>query len=157
MESKISLSKILCPVDFSPCSKHAVEYAIAFAQQYGAEICLLHVVESPAAAFAYVDLEVPEPELIQEFQEQAQKQLDELTEAARKRYQNVSKELSFGKVYAEIVKYAEDWGAELIVVGTHGRSGLEHILIGSVAEKVVRKAPCPVLTVQHPEHEFIRP
>ena len=157
MQPAIKIQKILCPVDFSNCSKHALEYALAFAEQYDSEICILHAVESPATAFAYVDLEIPEPDLVDEFRNQAEKQLDELAAALRKRHGAVSKKLVFGKPFAEIIDAASEWGADLIVLGTHGRSALEHILIGSVAEKVVRKANCPVLTVRHPEHEFVHP
>jgi nucleotide-binding universal stress UspA family protein len=62
-----------------------------------------------------------------------------------------------GPPFLEIVRYAQEANIDLIVLGTHGRGGLAHMLLGSVAEKVVRKAPCPVLTVRHPEHEFVAP
>ena len=67
------------------------------------------------------------------------------------------RELRKGSPFLEIVRYAKDKNIDLIVLGTHGRSGLSHVLLGSVAERVVRKAPCPVLTVRHPEHEFVMP
>jgi nucleotide-binding universal stress UspA family protein len=69
----------------------------------------------------------------------------------------VVRELRKGSPFLEIVRYAKDKNIDLIVLGTHGRSGLSHVLLGSVAERVVRKAPCPVLTVRHPEHEFVMP
>ena len=59
--------------------------------------------------------------------------------------------------FTEIIRFAKDKDIDLIVMGTHGHTGLAHVLLGSVAEKVVRKAPCPVLTVRHPEHEFVHP
>ncbi|MFO7822063.1 MAG: universal stress protein [Lentisphaeria bacterium] len=157
MKPSIKIKKILCPVDFSAYSKHAVEYAIAFAKQYDAEIKLIHAVESPSTAFGYADLEIPEPELVDEFREQAEKQLIELTEALQERQTRVSQLLVFGKPFTEIIEEAANWPADMIILGTHGRSGLEHLLIGSVAEKIVRKANCPVLTVRHPEHEFVHP
>jgi nucleotide-binding universal stress UspA family protein len=68
----------------------------------------------------------------------------------------VTGKLVTGNTFLEIIQAARDGGVELIIMGTHGRTGLAHVLIGSVAEKVVREAPCPVLTVKHPEHEFVK-
>ena len=69
----------------------------------------------------------------------------------------VHPEVLEGAPFAEIVRYAREKDVDLIVMGTHGHTGLAHVLVGSVTEKVVRKAPCPVLTVRHPEHEFVHP
>ena len=70
---------------------------------------------------------------------------------------NVTREVLMGHPFVEIIRYAREQDVDCIVLGTHGRSGLSHLLLGSVAERVVRKAPCPVLTVRHPEHEFVMP
>ncbi len=69
----------------------------------------------------------------------------------------VMTEVQMGRPFIEIIRYAREKKIDLIVLGTHGRSGLKHVLLGSVAERVVRKAPCPVLTIRHPEHEFVMP
>lgn len=97
-----------------------------------------------------------------------QADIDELVDACRERLDRAVGEIATdglqvqplvlnGVPFVEIVRCARDREADLIVLGTHGRSGLAHLLIGSVAERVVRKAPCPVLTVKHPEHEFVMP
>jgi nucleotide-binding universal stress UspA family protein len=70
---------------------------------------------------------------------------------------SVVSDVALGRPFMEIIRYAKDNQMDLIVLGTHGRSGLRHVLLGSVAERVVRKAPCPVLTIRHPEHEFVMP
>src|SRR5207302_3469836 len=79
-----------------------------------------------------------------------------LTDAERERFQARFLTLT-GSPFVEIVRYAKEQNIDLIVLGTHGRGPIAHMLLGSVAEKVVRKAPCPVLTVRHPEHEFVMP
>ena len=153
----INLKKILCPVDFSISSYHAVEYAIAFSQRYEAELQLVYVMEVAAAALSLSEVDVTDPGLLEELRKDAQDKLDQLTSDTRKRHEPVSRQMLYGKPFVEIISAAKDWQADLIVMGTHGRTGLEHVLIGSVAEKVVRKAPCPVLTVRHPEHNFVMP
>ncbi len=154
---KIEIKKILCPVDFSECSERALNYVCAFAEAYDAEVRLLHVLEAAGAVFAYNELDVPEPELAQRLQAEYEERLRELTERIVRKGFSVSSEMVFGKPSVEIIQQARDWQADMIVLGTHGRTGLEHVLLGSVAEKVVRKAPCPVLTVRHPEHDFVSP
>ena len=83
--------------------------------------------------------------------------MDELVTQVRAEYEDVSGAVRIGSAFLEIIQYAKEVQADLIVVGTHGRTGLKHMIIGSVAEKVVRKAPCPVLSVKHPEHAFEMP
>jgi nucleotide-binding universal stress UspA family protein len=155
---KIQIRKILCPVDFSESSEHALEYAVAFAETYQAELVLVHVMD-----YAAIDvLDYPtafefSSQINEKLKEISEERLSQLTETKRGEYAKVSSRLCTGTPFLELVNIARDEAVDLIVMGTHGRSGLAHVFMGSVAEKVVRKAPCPVLTVKHPEHEFVKP
>lgn len=153
----ISLKTIVCAVDFSQFSDYALRYALDLARVFDAELKLVHIVELPflpSYSLAGVpDLSLPVEQIEQSAQETMQKVLDD----CRSKYQNVGGEVRTGTAFVEIINYAREVGADLIVVGTHGRTGLSHMIIGSVAEKVVRKAPCPVLSVKHPDHRFEMP
>lgn len=155
---KIQIKKILCPVDFSESSDHAMRYALAFSETYQAELIFVHVMD-------YATLDMPDypsviefsANIIEQMKEIFEKRLEELTEIEKKEYENISSRLVSGTPFYEIINLAKEEKVDLIVIGTHGRTGLAHVLMGSVAEKVVRKAPCPVLTVKHPEQEFVMP
>jgi universal stress protein A len=149
----IALKKILVPHDFSETSEAAVRYAIALAHNFGAELHLLHV--SDKAKF----------EMATEFPLGLDGTLED---AVRERLlkiltprEQLDLEPTFqfrsGSPAAEIVKYAREGDIDLIVMGTHGRGFVAHVVLGSVAEKVVRTAPCPVLTVRNAQHEFVVP
>ncbi|MCF7854110.1 MAG: universal stress protein [Candidatus Pacebacteria bacterium] len=153
----ITIHKILCPVDFSVSSYHALEYAIAFAEKYKAELKVVYVMEVAAAALSLSEVDVTDPGLLEQLQSDANDKLDQIAKETRERHEPVTQQMLYGKPFVEIITAAKDWQADVIIMGTHGRTGLEHVLIGSVAEKVVRKAPCPVLTVRHPEHNFVMP
>jgi len=156
---KIEINKILCPIDFSENSEHALKYALTLAILTKADLQLLHVVEpilaypQPAQLFEPVLNEV---ELTMKMEAAFHKQLDERVATLKKDHPKVTGKLVTGNTFLEIIQAARDGGVELIIMGTHGRTGLAHVLMGSVAEKVVREAPCPVLTVKHPEHEFVK-
>jgi universal stress protein A len=155
---KIAIHRILCPVDFSANSLHALEYAIAFAAAHAADLTLLHVLEPPVYGLAeYPDLAQLSGDILDQLQASARKRLAALEESARKRHARTDSLFAAGTPFLEIIGAARARKVELIVMGTHGRSGLSHLIIGSVAERVVRKAPCPVLTVRHPQHEFVMP
>lgn len=154
----INIKRIVCPVDFSESSDHACRYAVALASGFGAELMLLHVVSPPIAA-------LPGDHLVPDMM---QADIEAIAEASRNRLTqqvgdmaeqglNVQSKVLSGIPFLEIIRYSKEWNADLIIMGTHGRAGLQHLLIGSVAERVVRKAPCPVLTVKHPQHEFVMP
>jgi nucleotide-binding universal stress UspA family protein len=153
----IQFKKILCPVDFSKYSDYALDYAVELAQLFDGDLRLLHVVEVPflpSYAMAGVpDLSIP----IEQIEEGAQEGMQQLLAKVRGRWERTESEVRTGTAFVEIINYAREAEIDLIVIGTHGRSGLRHMIIGSVAEKIVRKAPCPVLTVKHPEHEFAMP
>ena len=154
---EINIRKVLCPVDFSEASEHALRYALAFAQAYDAELEILHVVEVPFLP-SYATAGVPDLSLpVERIQQRCTDRMDELTAKYAEWHAKTSGRVIVGAPFLEIIREAKKEHCDLIVMGTHGRSGLQHMLIGSVAEKVVRKSPCPVLTVKHPEHEFVMP
>lgn len=141
------LKRILVPVDFSDCSKKALEYAIPFGRQSGAELTLLHVVQPDAATCEMPSLEV---QAIQE----AAKALDDLRGLmAGAVHSNAA--VRTGIPHVEILEAARELNADLIILSTHGRTGLAHVFLGSTAEKVVRRAGCPVLVVREREHDFV--
>jgi nucleotide-binding universal stress UspA family protein len=150
----ITLEKILVPTDFSECSEAAVRYGRALAGAFGATLHLLHVVQDPyTQPWAAEAFPAPLGDLLEQWQAQARVRLAELVPEAERAATMVAVEV--GSPFFEVVRYAEDQAIDLIVIGTHGRGPLGHVLLGSVAERVVRKAPCPVLTVRHPQHEFV--
>ena len=150
----ISLKKILVPTDFSACSDAALRYARALCEAFDAELHLLHVVQDPyTQPWAAEAFPTPLGEMLEQWQQQARDRLATLVpeqETSRSRMATV-----VGSPFYEIVRYAEEQRIDLIVIGTHGRGPIGHMLLGSVAEKVVRKSPCPVLTVRQPQHEFV--
>ncbi|MFI5338925.1 MAG: universal stress protein [Candidatus Methylomirabilales bacterium] len=146
----LQLKQILAPTDFSEDSNHAIRYAAGLARQFGAKLVLLHVVsddEMESISKAHVP---PHP---------VDKVYEDLTQEIHEQYvQRVAPEVWKGleidilvlpgDPILEIVQAAQRRGVDLIVMATHGRTGLSHALIGSVTEKVVRKAPCPVLAIR---------
>jgi nucleotide-binding universal stress UspA family protein len=153
----ISLHRILVPTDFSEHSKNALRYAAAFAEKFGAEIQLLHVFQD--LAIFQPDAVSPGPPTVpprEEMLAAARGALARSIQECPVKGLPIHPEVREGAPHEEIVVYAREKNVDLIIMGTHGRGWLAHVLMGSVAEKVVRKAPCPVLTVRHPEHEFVK-
>ncbi|HET7824788.1 MAG TPA: universal stress protein [Anaeromyxobacter sp.] len=141
--------RICCPIDFSDASRAAMEVAADLARRNEASLVLLHAYPMPGYTFPDGSV-VASPRMMQELADQAQKHLDEWRAEAEKLVggPRVRTETAIGEPAAEILSFARSSGQELLVLGTHGRTGLEHALMGSVAERVVRKAHCPVLTVR---------
>lgn len=144
----IDIRRVLCPVDFSEHADVAADWARDLSDRFGAELHLLHVVAvldplipPGAATFA--------SELVREIQESARSRLDEVAGG-----HDAVTALREGAPFGEIVDYATEQDIDLIVMGTHGRTGISHLLIGSVAEKVVRRAPCAVLTIRSDGQQF---
>jgi nucleotide-binding universal stress UspA family protein len=141
--------QICCPVDFSDASRAAMEVAADLARRGGATLTLLHAYPIPGYTFPDGSV-VASGRMMQELSEQAAKHLSEWRrEAEALGVANVAAVTAAGEPASEILAYAAKNGVDLLVVGTHGRSGLEHALLGSVTERVMRKARCHVLTV-HP-------
>jgi nucleotide-binding universal stress UspA family protein len=144
-----SIARILVPVDFSTHSERAVRYAATLAGRVGASVELLHVVEDFFSIPAYSEVFVPNmPDLVQTMVNDAAQRLDLLKEGMFPHGADVTTYVFVGRPSAAIVDYAGTGGFDLIVMGTHGRTGLTHLLMGSVAERVVRMAPCAVLTLR---------
>jgi nucleotide-binding universal stress UspA family protein len=154
----IRMKTILHPTDFSESSKYAMAYAIALAKEFEAELCLLHVVEEVPSMF-YLDLSKAPPAVpaMTEIQDKAQGALEELLPAEERGAIRARRVIRVGAPFVEIIRCAKETEARMIVLGTHGRTGLKHLIMGSVAENVVRKSPYPVLTVRNPEHKFEMP
>jgi nucleotide-binding universal stress UspA family protein len=157
----LTLKKVLVATDFSEPSNTALEYGRALARTFGASLEVLHVIQSPLAYSAGSEMMPTDPAYVslqQELEAAARTTLDAtVREDDRRELGARTTLLTASGVATAIVSHAKDCGADIIVIGTHGRSGLTHLLMGSVAEKVVRLAPCPVLTVRHPERDFLRP
>ena len=152
----ISLKKVLLATDFSECAKTAEEYASAFADQFQAELHVLHVIVDPLMATAEYGaaMSLP-PAYLDEIRSEAQRSLDKVVSESVKRGGPGIGTIRMGNPPSEIARYASEAGIDLIIIGTHGRGGFLHLLLGSCAEKVVRKAPCPVLTVRPAGHQFV--
>jgi nucleotide-binding universal stress UspA family protein len=155
----IKIKTVLVATDFSEPSVSALEYGRALARTFQGTLHVLHVVQDViiygpadiAAGMVYSDIQ-------REFQDTARRELDKAVRDDDRRELNAqSVLLTSSSPASAIAEYAKKSGADVIVIGTHGRTGFTHLFMGSVAEKVVRIAPCPVLTVRHPEHEFVLP
>jgi nucleotide-binding universal stress UspA family protein len=153
--SPFKLRKILVPVDFSEFSSKALDYALAFAQQFDARILLLHVVEPAIYPENYMVVPKSFDDLNENLINAAKERLARITLERIGRRANADSEVRLGRPFFEIVDAAKSLGVDLIIIGTHGYTGLKHVLLGSTAERVVRHAPCPVLTVRVPEREFV--
>ena len=146
----ILLQQILVATDFGDASGAALEYGRAFARRFGASLHLLHVMENMFLRPVPVDPYQMKAAIMKRLSER-------LTDEDRTSLHATAVLETSDNTAAEIVEYAKEHNIDLIVMGTHGRNAVERLLVGSVAETVVRKAPCPVFTVRHPEHEFIAP
>jgi nucleotide-binding universal stress UspA family protein len=148
------LGKILVPVDFSSTSQKALDYAVALAERSGtASIHLMHVVEP--LPFHFVGEVVAFPLTDEEAASECEHKLASLAHDGASPRLPISSAVHIGEPAPEIIAVARELRADLLIVSTHGRTGLKHLLLGSVAERIVREAPCPVLVVREREHEFI--
>jgi nucleotide-binding universal stress UspA family protein len=142
--------RICCPIDFSDASRAAMEVAADLARRFAAELWLFHAYPVPGYTFPDGSV-VASPKMLQDLADGAERHLAQWRSDAEGLGAGVVRtEKVAGEPAAEIVAFARDHGVDLLVLGTHGRTGLEHALMGSIAERVVRKAHCPVLTVRPP-------
>jgi len=155
------IKNILVPIDFSDCSKKALQYALPLAKEYQAAITLVYVVSQTypsALAPAYGSIEytaIDYTQLTQNLKESGAKELEKLAELEVSGEIAAKTVVRVGAPAEEIVETARSLQADIIVISTHGRTGLKHVLLGSVAEHVVQRAPCPVLVVREREHEIL--
>lgn len=154
--ARIALKRILVPIDFSGHSRKALQYAIPFARQFKASIDLIYVVEPTVYPADFSFGQVGFPAIEDELRKRGAEELDELVHRDIGRRVPARRAIRTGKAFYEIIQYAHEEKMDLIIIATHGHTGIEHALFGSTAEKVVRKAPCPVLVVRTDEREFVR-
>jgi nucleotide-binding universal stress UspA family protein len=148
----MKVERILFPTDFSEGSNHALHFAVDFAKHYNAKLYILHVVYDVMKATDSHIPHVSADELYQELDKWALSEIETCCIEEIRGLPDVEKKVVQGIPYEEIIKMAVDEKVDIIVMGTYGRVGLDRFLFGSTAERVVRKAPCPVLTVRVPEH-----
>jgi nucleotide-binding universal stress UspA family protein len=146
--TSVSVKTILVPTDFSEGSQAALDYAVTLAKSFHAKIVLLHVIETTTYTMTEALQLVNVYDVVKTAVEPV---LDQMVKDLQQRDLSASRSIAQGAAAHEIVSQAREAGADLIVMGTHGRRGVNHLLVGSVAERVVRTADCPVLTVRTPE------
>jgi nucleotide-binding universal stress UspA family protein len=149
------LRRILLPTDFSGCANYAFPYAAAIARATQARIVCLHVVEPVVPAVGYSGLADPMPiaDMSEQLEDSAERELPRLTDCEELKGLEVEEVIVHGDAAAEIVRVAGEQEADLIVISSHGRTGLGRMIFGSTAEAVVRHASCPVLVVKPPQEE----
>lgn len=149
----MNVKKILFPTDFSEGSNNALPYAADMARHYGAKLYLFHVIQDIAEATGWYVPHVSLDELYKDMEKNAAKEMDRYGVEEFRGLKDIERIVVKGTPYKEILKFAGENKADLIVIGTHGRKGIDRVIFGSTAEKVVRDAPCPVLSVRLPVHE----
>lgn len=142
------VKRVLVPIDFSEHSKNALQYAISFARQFSSELILVYVVEPAIYPADFSFGQVALPSIENELRERGKQELDQLVKVHIGTSLPARTMIRTGKPYLEIVTAAAEENADLIIIATHGHGGMEHLLFGGTAERVVRKAPCPVLMVR---------
>jgi len=151
---ELQFRKILVPIDFSDFSKSALKYAVTFAQHYHSKLILIYVMEPVIYPPDFSMGQITLPTVNFDMDKRAKEELDKLAEVEIGSLVQVQTVIKTGKPFVEIIESAKEEDADLIIISTHGHSGVEHILFGSTADKVVRKAPCPVLTLREPIKGF---
>jgi len=143
----MEIKKILCPLDFSEIAPKALEYAVFMAISHNAELQLLNVVDQLHGFDSFQILALTPNEIAERMETQANQNLSNMISQIKERV-GIKKAVRHGKASVEIIEMAREMQADIIIMGSHGRTGLSHVLIGSVAEAVVRHAGCPVLVIR---------
>jgi nucleotide-binding universal stress UspA family protein len=143
----MQIRRILVPTDFSECSKQAIAYAYELAQAFGAKLVLLHVLEDLPSYIGFIP-PGGAAMLLEDLERQARLDLAEVLPEAEAAEVEVTRQVVVGSPYHVIIQVAAAEKVDLIVIATHGRTGFSHLVMGSVAERVLRTAPCPVMTIR---------
>jgi len=156
----IDVKRVMHPTDFSDYSNEACKYACALSDKFGSELHLVHVLPEPATLLPHDPMGgvgyLPEG-WVEDMLVQSEQQLAKLPNPDWYKGTRIVRASLEGPAFLEIIRYAKDNDIDMIVMSTHGRTGIPHLLMGSVAENVVRKAPCPVLTLRPRKHQFVMP
>jgi universal stress protein A len=142
--------KIVTAIDFSENSERAFEYALTLASTFDAELTIMHVINEPVDLRGFYVPHISFEQLEREIEEGAVKIMEDFCKTRLNSFSNYKTAIVTGIPYDEITRKADEIGASLIVLGTHGRTGLDHLIFGSTAERVVRSANCPVMTIRLP-------
>jgi nucleotide-binding universal stress UspA family protein len=153
----MQIKTILFPTDFSNGARAAMDHAISLAKDYEAKLILLYVIQDISIAEWYIPSTLSVGDLVEDMQKSAWQEMDKWFAEVSKQVKDVEKLVVRGVPFVEIIQTAKERSVDLIVIGTHGRTGIDHMLFGSTAEKVVRKSACPVLTVRIAGREFKMP
>ena len=145
-----NIKKVLVPVDFSDYSKSSLRFAVSFAKHFNAELYLVYVVEPMVFPPDFSMGQIAIPSVDVEMDKRASEELNNLAKKEIPAEMKSKVIVKTGKPFVEIIETASEEDIDLIIIATHGHTGIEHVLFGSTAEKVVRKAPCPVLTLREP-------
>ncbi len=145
---ELKIDKILVPIDFSEYSKMALDYSIEFSKRFNSELILIYVIEPIVYPSDFGLGQIPISQVDFEIQSRAEDELKKLIEDKVPSEIKASYIVKTGKPFLEIINSAKELNCDLIIIATHGHTGIEHILFGSTAEKVVRKSPVPVLAVR---------
>jgi len=143
-------NKILIAIDFSDNSNYAFEYALTLARQFNAELTLMHVINEPVDLRGFYVPHISFEQLEKEIEAGAISMMEKFCQERLADFPGYQTAIVTGIPYEEIIRKSQEIGASLIVLGTHGRTGLDHIIFGSTAERVVRGSTCPVLTIRLP-------
>jgi nucleotide-binding universal stress UspA family protein len=145
--------KILTAIDFSENSDYAFDYALTLAKQFDSQLMILHVINEPVDLRGFYVPHISFEQLEKEIEEGAEKMMAKFCSSKMGDFTNFTTATVTGIPYEEIIRSAQEAAASLIVLGTHGRTGLDHLIFGSTAERVVRGASCPVLTIRLPAEQ----
>lgn len=144
----MNFKTILFATDFSEGSDFAVQYALSMARKFDGKLLIVHIINEPVDLRGFYVPHISFDKLEEEIEQGAEKLMEKFCRTHLHDFKNYESFVSPGIPYDEIIKKAVDFNADLIVLGTHGRTGLDHVLFGSTAEKVVRKSPVPVMTIR---------